>query len=203
MSQPPLSRVVRQLEVELGVTLFTRSHRGTELTSQGRLLLEKARAMTEAASRFQQEAQAMTGTVRHTIHLGAAWGLWGAVDRIRKNHARRVPGSRIAVSDLFVKGDGHEPNLPDVILLREAVDRSEYRVERSVHRAARRRSGRYASVRVARDARAGGSGNTATAPVRPETEILACMIRHARCSIPSAFASPSSTASHLRTRLRG
>jgi DNA-binding transcriptional LysR family regulator len=126
LSQPPLSRLIQQLEVELGVALFSRSHRGAELTSHGRLLLEKARAVTEAVNSFQQAAQAMTGTASRTIHLGTAWGLWAAVDRIRENHARRVPDSRMAVSDLYSHADRHERDVPDVILQRGAADHSEY-----------------------------------------------------------------------------
>lgn len=82
--------------------------------------------MTEAASNFEQAAQTMRGTASHTIHLQTAWGLWGAVDRIRENHARRVPGSRIAVSDLYSQDSRRERDIPDVILLRGAVDSSKY-----------------------------------------------------------------------------
>jgi DNA-binding transcriptional LysR family regulator len=126
VSQPPLSRLIQQLEVELGVALFSRSHRGAELTRHGRLLLEKARAVTEAANSFQQVAETMTGTASRTIHLGTAWGLWAAVDRIREHHARRVPDACMAVSDLYSHADRHEPGVPDVILLRGAADHSEY-----------------------------------------------------------------------------
>ena len=126
VSQPPLSRLIQQLEVELGVALFSRSHRGAELTRHGRLLLEKARAVTEAANSFHQAAQTMTGTASRTIHLGTAWGLWAAVDRIREHDARRVPDSGMAVSDLYSPADRHERGVPDVILQRGAADHSEY-----------------------------------------------------------------------------
>jgi DNA-binding transcriptional LysR family regulator len=126
VSQPPLSRLIRQLEVDLGVVLFSRSHRGAELTRHGRVLLEKARAVTEAANSFHRAAQTMTGTASRTIHLETAWGLWAAVDRIREHHARRVPDSRMAVSDLYSHADRHERGVPDVILQRGAADHSEY-----------------------------------------------------------------------------
>ena len=126
LSQPPLSRMIRQLEVELGVALFTRSHRGAELTAHGRLLFEKAKAVTGAANSFQQAARAMRGKAVRTIHLAAAWGLWAAINRLRENHARRVPDCRIVVSDLYSHGGQHEPAVPDVILLRGAADDSGY-----------------------------------------------------------------------------
>lgn len=40
MSQPPLSRHIRQLEERLGVTLFVRHTRGLTLTEDGQRVLE-------------------------------------------------------------------------------------------------------------------------------------------------------------------
>ncbi len=43
MSQPNLSLALRALEEELGFDLFTRTHRGVELTARGSLFLEQAK----------------------------------------------------------------------------------------------------------------------------------------------------------------
>ncbi len=45
MSQPPLSKQMKQLEDELNVQLFSRSSRGVELTEQGRLLYTHANSL--------------------------------------------------------------------------------------------------------------------------------------------------------------
>ena len=61
MSQSPLSRAIRELERELGVTLFVRTTRRVELTEAGSVLLERSRrALAEidgAIADVQRSAQ--------------------------------------------------------------------------------------------------------------------------------------------------
>ncbi|MGT9857871.1 LysR family transcriptional regulator, partial [Citrobacter freundii complex sp. 2025EL-00205] len=47
MSQPPLSRHIRQLEERLGVTLFVRHTRGLTLTEDGQRVLEMVRPLLD------------------------------------------------------------------------------------------------------------------------------------------------------------
>lgn len=57
LAQPPLSRQIQQLEREVGVQLFTRSHRRMQLTAAGQAFLEGARQTLADAARTVDDAQ--------------------------------------------------------------------------------------------------------------------------------------------------
>ncbi|MBE5746561.1 MAG: LysR family transcriptional regulator [Clostridiales bacterium] len=69
ISQPAVSQSVKQLENQLGVSLFNRTHRGMELSAQGGKLIfdEVERALgllNEAENRIAQTKMSATGTIR-------------------------------------------------------------------------------------------------------------------------------------------
>ena len=55
ISQPAISKAISKLEDSLGLSLFTRSSRGVQLTSEGEILFEHAREAFEALERGEQE----------------------------------------------------------------------------------------------------------------------------------------------------
>jgi DNA-binding transcriptional LysR family regulator len=61
VSQPPLSRQIRDLEQELGIRLFERSAKAIRLTTAGRIFLLEARAVLQRAD----DAVAFTKAVAH------------------------------------------------------------------------------------------------------------------------------------------
>lgn len=57
ISQPPLSRQIRSLEHELGVSLFQRTPRGVQLLPAGHRLLPRARHILDAVASVRQLAR--------------------------------------------------------------------------------------------------------------------------------------------------
>lgn len=57
VTQPALSRSIKELEGELGLSLMRRSHKGMTLTDEGRRLIRHAQATMESLRRLQLEAE--------------------------------------------------------------------------------------------------------------------------------------------------
>jgi DNA-binding transcriptional LysR family regulator len=68
MSQPPLSRQIRELERELGVTLFHR--RPTRLTAEGHVFVRHARAVLADVERAIAETRGARGPESGTVRVG-------------------------------------------------------------------------------------------------------------------------------------
>ncbi len=70
MTQPPLSRQLKNLEEELGVQLFIRGSRKITLTEQGMLLRRRAEEMVELIERTREEISADQKCVNGDIYIG-------------------------------------------------------------------------------------------------------------------------------------
>jgi DNA-binding transcriptional LysR family regulator len=125
ISQPPLSRHIRQLEEELGVTLFVRHRQGVTITEAGRQLLEKAKLLDAAATDFVETARQSKRDDSHRIRIGIGWGLWDAVNTIRVECARQFPTVTIEATDAFCSetyNDQLRNRSLDVVFARPAFD---------------------------------------------------------------------------------
>ncbi len=89
ISQPAVSQAIRQLETQLGMTLFKRTHKGMELTAQGGELVfsdvERALKLLEGVeAKISQLQQSAHGTLR----IGASETIFQYVlaDKLMKYH---------------------------------------------------------------------------------------------------------------------
>jgi DNA-binding transcriptional LysR family regulator len=101
ISQPPLSRHVRQLEQEAGVALFERARPRVVLTTAGHRLLRQAQALVAAGEDFLNVARALRDEGIGLVKVGIGPGLWQIVDRARAHHAKRFPYVLIEAVDLM------------------------------------------------------------------------------------------------------
>ncbi|WP_344058881.1 LysR family transcriptional regulator [Terrabacter lapilli] len=72
MTQPALSRAVRQIERDLGTVLFIRNHKGASLTFAGQVLLREGRAVLQTLDQAEARTRA-AGNIWGLRRTGPAW----------------------------------------------------------------------------------------------------------------------------------
>ncbi len=72
VSQPGISRQIRDLEDEIGFPLFERSAKSVKLTDAGRTFLTEARAVLQRADEAVKTARAIATGARGELHIGYA-----------------------------------------------------------------------------------------------------------------------------------
>lgn len=75
LTQPALTKAVRRLEQSLGVPLFVRSSRGSELTEAGRAFQRRAQALSNAMDDAVLEARDLGGGHAGLLRLGLTPGV--------------------------------------------------------------------------------------------------------------------------------
>jgi DNA-binding transcriptional LysR family regulator len=104
VSQPTLSRQIRDLEHELHIALFDRSAKAVRLTEAGRVFLTGARIVLERAEDAVQMAKAVAGGKRGEIHVGYAPSLTvELLPRALRHFRESNPGVRVQLHDLSTR----------------------------------------------------------------------------------------------------
>ncbi len=101
VAQPALSQQIRQLEAEIGVTLFERSHHKVRLTPAGKAFYENAQRILEQADRAVAKARNVelgdAGTIRiGFVSTAAIRVLPDAMKKLQK----QVPSAEVELNEL-------------------------------------------------------------------------------------------------------
>ncbi len=123
ITQPPLSRAIRQLETDLGALLLHRSPAGVTLTEAGTALYEEARALLEHAEHARVRVTAAAGMATFTIGIlsdSAEDTNSALADAFRQRNPKVVVQVRQA--DLTDPTTGLRAGLADVALTRTPFD---------------------------------------------------------------------------------
>lgn len=137
VAQPALSRQIRSLEQELGVTLLERDSRRVALTAAGHLFLQDIREIMEQLEGAEARIKRFKREARQTVKLGFAPSLVGdqlpaIIHRLAATH----PDLEIALHDLsnadMLTGI-RDRELDAALLPESAVPRSEFFVVCPLH----------------------------------------------------------------------
>ena len=129
MTQPPLSRQLKELEDELGKQLFIRGNKKVTLTEEGVLLRKRAEELIELMEKTKEEIRSSEERIHGTVLIGA--GESDAVSFLART-ARRLQMSHPDISYHLYRGDATsiteklDHGLIDFGLLVEPVDISKY-----------------------------------------------------------------------------
>ncbi len=113
MTQPPLSRQMRDLEAELGVTLFDRSGRRIALTEDGLAFRERAQEVVDLMHQVKSDMASNVGNLVGEVRLAcgeteAVTILARAASALRREHPavsfRLLSGDRDFVVEQLEKG---------------------------------------------------------------------------------------------------
>ncbi len=70
LTQPAISHQIKRLSEETGITLFTRTSTGLQISHDGAAMLSKAVGVLDAMSDFQRSARQRSGRVRGKLRIG-------------------------------------------------------------------------------------------------------------------------------------
>lgn len=113
LSQPTLSRQLKDLEEEFGKQLFIRGNRKITLTEEGMLLRKRAEEITELVKKTEDEISASDDMLAGNITIGAAETdgnrfLIKAMNALQENyplvHFNIISGDKVAITEAIDRG---------------------------------------------------------------------------------------------------
>jgi LysR family transcriptional regulator, benzoate and cis,cis-muconate-responsive activator of ben and cat genes len=104
VSQPSLSRQIRDLEDEIGVRLLERTAKSVKLTEAGRAFLDEARAILKQTDDAVGKVRAISGKAKTELHVGD-WPLatGGVMPHLLRVYQQAMPNVHVKLHDWRVE----------------------------------------------------------------------------------------------------
>src|SRR5712691_9374185 len=100
VSQPALSRQIRDLEDEIGFSLLERTAKSVRLTDAGRAFLDNARALLQNADEAVTKARAVAGAEPTELHVGySPTPVAEILPKILRAFQRKMPNVHVKLHD--------------------------------------------------------------------------------------------------------
>ena len=100
ISQPAVSRQIRDLEAEIGVALLERVGKSVKLTETGRVFLNEARAILNRTNNAVLKARIVAGKSDSELHVGDFSIAVGRImPRLLRNYKKAMPNVQIRLHD--------------------------------------------------------------------------------------------------------
>ncbi|MGO4811048.1 LysR substrate-binding domain-containing protein [Cupriavidus sp. 2MCAB6] len=102
LTQPALSKAIKELESSVGATLFVRSSKGVRLTPHGQRLVTHARLISENVRRAREDLEDMMGSVVSEITVGVTpvTAVMRPMAACLSTFRREFPNARLRVQEM-------------------------------------------------------------------------------------------------------
>lgn len=128
LTQPTLSRQIKELELSLGKELFIRGSRKITLTEDGTLLRKRAQEIVDLVNKTESEVKTKSDDISGDIYIGAAESdsvriIIKCISELQRNYAVRLHIFSGDAKDTLEKLDN---GLIDFALLLGKIDKTKY-----------------------------------------------------------------------------
>jgi DNA-binding transcriptional LysR family regulator len=138
VSEPPLSRQIRDLEAELKVKLLDRNRQGAQLNRVGQAVLARSRKLVRDAESLRSEAQMTDKESQEELRIGYALSPTAVIiSRVLCRYHELSPGARVTLHDLTHTGmlsGSRTGKLPAALTIRPSAGEMRGLKFESIHR---------------------------------------------------------------------
>ena len=101
-TQPAITRSIREIEHELGVSLFERHAKGVRLTDMGRAFVRRAAAVQQEVRRAREEIEQLKGGVTGEVSVALSTAtIMSIMPRAMREFRRHYPDAIVKVHESF------------------------------------------------------------------------------------------------------